>query len=54
MSEVAEGFIEVREEYLFLASAALSAVVQEGGELKGMNMDAEKIALISIEALLGV
>lgn len=53
MSEVAEGFIEVREEYLFLASAALSAVVQEG-ELKGMNMDAEKIALISIEALLGV
>lgn len=31
MSEVAEGFIEVREEYLFLASAALSAVVQEGG-----------------------
>ncbi|KAF0567393.1 hypothetical protein FQV37_2249 [Psychrobacter nivimaris] len=53
MSEVAEGFIEVREEYLFLASAALSAVIQEA-EVKGMNLEAEKIALASIEALLGV
>ena len=53
MSEVKEGFIEVREEFLFIASAALSAVIQEA-EIKGMNMNAEKIALVSIEALLGV
>ncbi|MGM8939524.1 hypothetical protein ACS8E2_12610 [Psychrobacter glaciei] len=53
MSEVAEGFIEVREEYLFLASAALRVVAEQGAE-KGMNMDAEHIALASIESLLGV
>ena len=53
MSEVKEDFVEVREEYLFIASAALSAVIREA-ETKGMDMNAEKIALISIEALLGV
>lgn len=53
MSEVKEGFIEVREELLFIASAALSAVIREA-ETKGMNMDAEKLALASIEALRGV
>ena len=53
MSEVKEGFIEVREEYLFMASAALSIVVRHGEE-KGMSMEAEKIALLSTEGLLGV
>lgn len=53
MSEVKEGFIEVREEYLFLASAALRVVAEQGRE-QGMNMDAEFIALAVIENLLEV